>query len=306
MPTADAGVRPDECPSVPLRTLPALVQTARTYLNQRDNRRVGLSRLGSLVSADAQCSSTSLTMSLLSLYGGDRTALLDECHALAREQGSPLDDAGEDDIELAVMDVILGTDWDRATRRAPTFFEGRDWRPRGHRGNRIVKNPFAQAYTAARFSRCGDAGVSIASASVCLERGQAGPGLDQLGRWSWAQQMWQSGAEVSLQARFTGGGHVVHALEVSANDLVVHDPYGMCLAHGRYVRNGLAGAPLSGRLKAVAERRARRNPGLLEKLANQAIHARWGERNVYTRADLFALDGPEWVLAIGTGGARLA
>ena len=79
-----------ECPTTPVRVAGSPAQPAVLYLDRLDSRSVGLRRLGSLVPPDAQCSATSLTMSLLSLYGGDRQALLAECRSLATEQGQAL------------------------------------------------------------------------------------------------------------------------------------------------------------------------------------------------------------------------
>ncbi len=289
-----------ECEAVPLRTLSGPGRTARTYLNQRDNRSVGLTRLGTLVSPDAQCAATSLTMSLLSLYDGDRAAFLDECASLARQQGRPLQDPSEDDVELAVMDLILHTDWGRAFTSARAFFEGPTWR-KWHPGNRVIKNPFAQAYTASRFSRCGDHGVSIVSQAVCIERGRVRQGMDFARRWSWAQQMWQSGAELSFEGNFTQSGHVVHVLELAANSMVIHDPFGMCLTQNVYLSNGKAPRPLSTELQKVLARRVQHNPSLKSALATNQPYFRWGERNAYSRAELSGkLGALKWVLAIGT------
>ncbi|MBC04282.1 MAG: hypothetical protein CMJ34_13430 [Phycisphaerae bacterium] len=294
-----------ECAIDPVRLIKSADETARSYLNQLDNRRVGLRRLGSRVAAHAQCASTSLTMSLLALYDGDRTTMLEECRSLAAEQGQSLVDVSKEDIELAVMDLIIGTDWQRAQRRAPAFFEGRDWRPPSHSGNRIIKNPFAQAYTASRFARCGDVGVSIASRWVCIERGLVGPGLNLDQRWEWTRRQWQAGAEVSFEAAFTDRGHVVHVLEASTKELVVHDPYGLWLGGTRYIRNGTAAPRMSNRSAAAFERRSSHNLPLREQRASGRVFERWGERNLIAKQDLVAINGPAWVLAIGTGSSAV-
>lgn len=291
---------------MPVRVAGSPAQAAVLYLNQLDNRSVGLRRLGSLVPPEAQCSATSLTMSLLSLYGGDRQTLLAECRSLATEQGQALADSSTEAIELAVMDVMLGTDWEQAVRRSPAYFEGRDWRPASHRGNRIIKNPFAQAYTASRFERCGDSGVSVVSDRVCIERGVASGGLGAAARWSWMRRMWAAGAELSVEAAFTQSGHVVYVLEPLEDRMLVHDPYGLWLGGGRYIRNGQAAPILGARAAATFARRVQDHPELVQQRDSGRPYARWGEHNRMSREEVRAIGGPTWALAIGTGEPELA
>ncbi len=281
--------------------VPAVDEAAPTaedapYLSQIGNPTVGEVGDGARKKDREQCSPTSLTMSLLSLYDNDQERFFNALEVLLAEVGQAVD--RDKDPELGVMALMLATDWDRAFVQKPEYFEHNPaWRAQ-HQGNEVIQCPLAQAYTASCFDAVADSGLTIASTATTVDGGASSAPMDFDGRWDWARKAFEDGGEVSFQGGFTRAGHVVQVEDIQPDAMVLQDPYGLFVEPGVYIVNGQAAPPLTGKRAAAFEARTEQNPGLRDIAAAGETSDRWGERNAYGKAELQALDALKWVLVL--------
>ena len=263
------------------------------YSNQMDNDTQGGKP------NHAQCGPTSLTMSLMALYDNDESALKAATNTLLAEQGQkPVE---SHDAEEAIIQLMLSTNWDAAFKAAPQFFEHNpNWRHEKHQGSGVIKSPFAHAYTASRYDRCGDGAATIVSTGVTIDDGESSKALDFDGRWQFALDAWRAGGEVTFEGGFTGSGHVVHIVEITDTGMVVNDPFGMHIPglENNYLRNGKAPPELSPSQVEKFDERANGRAELPAALKEGEAYSAWGERNHFTREELKALDALKWLLVL--------
>jgi len=258
------------------------------YLNQMDNDVQGGK------AAFTQCSPTSLAMSLLSLYDNDASALQEATRRLLEEDGQTAVDGH--DPEEAIIQLMLATDWEAAYAQAPQFFENNPQWQAYHMDGEVIQNPFAQAFTAARYDACGDTAATVVSTATTFDNGESFDSMDFNGRWQFALDAWQAGGEVNFQGDFTKSGHVVHILDITDDTMVLHDPYGMRLSSGYELRNGSTHEPLTARDQAVFDRRADGRAALVAALASSDTFDAWGQFNHYERDELCDLNALEWLV----------
>ncbi len=258
------------------------------YLNQMDNDVQGGKAAG------AQCSPTSLAMALRALYDNNETALQEATRSLLEEHGHALADGH--DPEEAIIQLMLTTDWKAAYEQAPQFFEHDPRWQASHLDGEVIQNPFAHAFTAARYDACADRAATVVSTATTFDDGESLAAMDFDGRWQFALEAWQAGGEVNFQGDFTRSGHVVHILDITDRTMVLHDPYGMRLSSGYTLRNGSPHEPLTARDQAVFDRRADGRAALVAALASSDTFDGWGQFNHYERDELCDLNALEWLV----------
>ena len=260
------------------------------YCNQGDNEwQKGKS-------PSSQCGATSLTMALLSMFDNDEGALLAETKRLVLEEGKNWQDGLTPDEGIVFL--LLATDWTRAFRDAPQYFENDpSWRI-SHQGADVIKSPHAHAYTASRFSTKNGSGLTIASDYTTVENGEKSAKMEFDERWDWVLKHVQEGCEVTFEGKFTSSGHVVYIVDMTSADMVVHDPYGLCLVRYVYLENGKK--PTSQHKEYHNEFLDRVNcqSDLLTSWDAAEARTDWGKNNLYTKAEIKDLGGLQWALVI--------
>jgi hypothetical protein len=263
------------------------------YRSQTDNAKQG-GKTG-----ETQCSATALTMSLVKLAGGE-AELAAELPLVAGRlvggvgecapDGTSSDAVGElslGQLEEQVIELMLQIDWERATSESPKQFgEEAGWRTDHFAGANVIKHPYAQSYLAHQFSFCGGDTLEMASKT-------GGVGFDE--RWAKVLQAHEEGAEITFQADFTGSGHVVHIVEMDEQGMTVHDPYGLCLSEGWYLKNGTA---RTNQNRELVDRRCAGDSARMASFDSGEAREDWGRANVYTRAELEGMDALPWALIL--------
>ena len=235
--------------------------------------------------AVGQCSPTSLTMSLVRLAGGE-APLREQVVSVASALKLRTSDPATTDLEELIIEMLLKIDWKEAFAAQPALFDNDPAWQGKHTYVDVIKNPYAQTFLAAQFACC---------SNTALEMASAGWEEDFDARWEQVLQAHQEGAAISFQGGFTGNGHVVHVVSMDPGGMVVHDPYGACLAHDWYLKNGKAPA---GQRRATLEQRWGGDRERLEAFDQGEAREDWGRENIYSREELQALDALTWALIL--------
>jgi hypothetical protein len=239
------------------------------YTNQLDNTNVNSS-----VSANAQCSPTSLAQQLRAVSNLKEQQLVDKSRELVVSVGG---DPSYTQLEDLLIEYIREA-------VASGAYNAQDWEIEKYGGgsgkadDTHYKNPYVHAWVLEQFS---DVVHTVSEGTV---------GWNGANDWDAVRALLDTGAVITMQVGFTSSGHVITVLGYDSGGVWLHDPNGARLSTG-YVLNGSTFGAATPKKLASARSVLRDNSELLDVIASDEKRSTvtstgWGERNYHTFASL--------------------
>ena len=241
------------------------------YTNQLDNTNVNSS-----VSANAQCSPTSLAQQLRAVSNLKEQQLVDKSRELVWSVGGDTSYTQLEDLLIEyIREAVASGAYDAQDWEIETYGGGP-----GKADDTHYKNPYVHAWVLEQFS---DVAQTISGGTV---------GWNGASDWDAVRALLDTGAIITMQVGFTSSGHVITVLGYDSDGVWLHDPNGARLSTG-YVRNGSTFGAATPKKLASARSVLRDNDELLDVIASDDKRATvtstgWGERNYHTFASLNA------------------